>query len=570
MSITYKKGEIVWAKIQGYSWWPARITQIKLNLNIKKSRLGKITLQYDKEPYFYLTFFPNDSTCKVRPKNLTKFIDKYQQRAKETKKKKLQKAIETATKAYLKENPNISLETKQKIFNIKLFSKNKFNKLKEYLSLVEDEEEQNGENDIQSFIDSEANEIENYKKELKAKKNQKRQKPIFIGKKRKSSYDEDIYSKNNYIRSGNYMSSDDDDYEYSYSSMNSTEIKNDINKRYNKELKKNSDELFRINIEIKRKNNINNIINILENIENIINKKIFDYDFNIIKDLLIILNSYTQYSNEIIMTKSLSLHKEIVDKFLNGIFSYDNIIREISFSTSQEINDFLNNNISICDEILNSIYNLNSEKNKNSSLKKNKILNESSLNNNELKDLDIIVIKKDSENSENKNIENINNINVNNNNININNSDEETKNNNINNKLKENKENETMDENKDKLQFNNNEPFLTDILNTPNYFSKKNEGQLYPDNFFKDIYLKSNISSRTELLRKKMCLQLYNILKLVLPFCEEDTFKKNIIFLEYLARKNDPLFGNKYMTIINMIYNKIKLEAVKIKNKNKK
>ena len=67
-----------------------------------------------------------------------------------------------------------------------------------------------------------------------------------------------------------------------------------------------------------------------------------------------------------------------------------------------------------------------------------------------------------------------------------------------------------------------------------------------------------------------MCLQLYNILKLVLPFCEEDTFKKNIIFLEYLARKNDPSFGNKYMTIINMIYNKIKVEAVKIKNKNKK
>ena len=138
------------------------------------------------------------------------------------------------------------------------------------------------------------------------------------------------------------------------------------------------------------------------------------------------------------------------------------------------------------------------------------------------------------------------------------------------NESKENKENEIINENDNKININNNEPFLKDILNTPNYFSKKIEGQLYPDNFFKDIYLKSNISSRTELLRKKMCLQLYNILKLVLPYCQEDIFKKNIIFLEYLARKNDPLFGNKYMTIINMIYNKIKLEAVKIKNKNKK
>ena len=561
MSITYKKGEIVWAKIQGYSWWPARITQIKLNLNIKKSRLGKLSLQYDKEPYFYLTFFPNDSTCKVRNKNLKKFIDKYKQRAGETKKKKLQKAIDIATKAYLKENPDINLETKQKIFNIKLFAKNKFNKLKEYLSIIEDEEEQNGENDIQSFIDSEANEIENYKKELKNKKNKDLS---CLGKKRKSTFDEDTFNKKN--KSGNLATSDDEEYEDSYYSKNSDEIKNDINKKFNKELKKNSDELFRINIEIKRKNNINNIINILENIENIINKNIFEYDFNITKDLLIILNSYTHYNNETIMNKSLSLHKEIVDKYLNGLFSYDNIINESSLNSSQELNDFLNNHISICEEILNNIYNLNTEKNKNSSSSKKKnIINEQS-HSDDLKDLDIIALKKDLDNTENKNTDNIaNNI--------SNNSDEEEKNNYSESKLKENKENkenEIGEENKDKIQFNNNEPFLRDLLNTPNYFSKKIKGQLYPDNFFKDIYLKSNINSRTELLRKKMCLQLYNILKLVLPFCEEDTFKKNIIFLEYLARKNDPSFGNKYMTIINMIYNKIKVEAVKLKNKNKK
>ena len=144
----------------------------------------------------------------------------------------------------------------------------------------------------------------------------------------------------------------------------------------------------------------------------------------------------------------------------------------------------------------------------------------------------IIIFKNEIENSENTNT----------NNIIINNdgnkdSDDDT----INNaKLKGNQEekekNYELIEMKNKIQFSNNEPYLKDILNNPNYFSKKIEGQLYPDNFFKEIYLKSNINSKTELLRKKMCLQLYNILKLVLPFCQEDIFKKNIIFLEYLAR----------------------------------
>ena len=538
MSLTFKKGEIVWAKIQGYSWWPGRITQIKLKLNIKKNRLGKLSLQYEKEPLFYITFFPNDSCCKVRLKYIKKFIDKYKIRSIETKKKKLKQAIDLATKAFLKENPDLSLETKQKIFGINLFAKKKFNKLKKYLSLVEEDEEQNGENDIQSFIQSEADEIEIYKKELKDKN---RKNKDYVGKKRKISIEE--ANKNKFRRNNNLTMSEEEDENDSYDSRSEKEKIKDRNKKINRELKKLSDELFTINVEIKRKNNINNIINILDNIENIINKSNFEYDFTITKDLLIILNSYTHYNNQTIMNKSLSLHKEIISKFLEDIFSYDDI-NEINLDNNQELDEIISNTLKIYEEISIDLDKIKNNKEKKSLKDKNIILSDN-CNNDELKDLDIIIIKKEIENSENKDSDNIiNDIN--------NNSDEETKNNNI--ESKENKENEITNTN-NKFNFNNNEPFLKDILNTPNYFSKKIEGQLYPDNFFKDIYLKSNIGSRTELLRKKMCLQLYNILKLVLPYCQEEIFKKNIIFLEYLARKNDPLFGNKYMTIINMIYN---------------
>ena len=559
MSLTYKKGEIVWAKIQGYSWWPGRITQIKLKLNIKKNPSGKISLQYEKEPLFYITFFPNDSKGRVRVKNIKKFIDKYKQRSKETKKKKLKKAIDIATKTYLEENPNLSFDIKQNIFDIKLYAKKKFRKLKKFLTLIDEDEEQKGENDIQSFIESEADEIEIYKKELKNKKSEIKN---LLGNKRKLKKEEENIIN---IKRRNNLTMSEEEEDDSYDSRSSYAKINDRNKKYNRELNKFADELFRINIEIKRKNNNNNIINILENIENIINKYNFEYEFNTTKDLLIILNSYTHYNNEAIMNKSLLLHKELVSKYLEDIFNYD-LISELKIANNEEINNNMDNNINLLNEIINAIDKIKSDKEKKSLLPlkdKNKLINEN-IKNEDLKDLDIIIIKKEIENSENKNNDNI--IYNNENDIN-NNSEEETINNN---KLREEKENKITDENNNKMNFNNNEPFLKDILNTPNYFSKKIEGQLYPDNFFKDIYLKSNISSRTELLRKKMCLQLYNILKLVLPYCQEDIFKKNIIFLEYLARKNDPLFGNKYMTIINMIYNKIKLEAVKIKNKNNK
>ena len=570
MSATYKRGEIVWAKIQGYSWWPGRITKIKLKLGITKNRLGKYILKYEKEPYFYVTFFPNDSMSKVKLKSIKKFIEGYQLRNAASKRKKLKRAIEIAKRAFLNENPNLDMDIKKNVFHIKLFSKKKFSLLRKFREMGEEEEEQNGENDIQSFIDSEMNECEKYKNELK-EKNKKKSIIKFTGKKR---------SKSNNNENSEMNDSENDE---------NSDILDDINKRCNKELKKNANELYKINIEIKRKNTINNIINIFNNIEEIINEYNIEYNFNVIKDLLFILNNYSNHNNETIMNKSICLHKNLVSKYLDNIFNYDKelLAKELAFNTENNIfiakTEELGNEIGLKLDILNNNNNKENQFlknqdfeyniiNKEKSIKhKNKEINKKNENNSQS---NIKLINDGSNNKKNREIKNIYDFSFNqdlNDAMTIsNNEDNEKGSNKINNNLDKNlQENNINISGDDDGAIDNNQPYLKDIINNPNYFNIRPEGKLYPDNFFEEIYLKGGITSKSELLRKKMCLQLYNILKLVQPFCKEDIFKKNVIFLEYLARHIDPLFGNKYMITINMIYNRIKNEAVKIKNKNK-
>ena len=121
----------------------------------------------------------------------------------------------------------------------------------------DEEEEQNGEIDIQSFIESEMEECENYKNQLK----EKNKRIKYIGNKRKKSKDEQ-YSESN--DSENDESSDNIDQ----------------NANNNKELRKYSNELYKITVEIKRKNTINKIINLFNNIENIITKYDIEFNFN--------------------------------------------------------------------------------------------------------------------------------------------------------------------------------------------------------------------------------------------------------------------------------------------------
>jgi hypothetical protein len=324
-------------------------------------------------------------------------------------------------------------------------------------------------------------------------------------------------------------------------------------------------------------------MNIFNLIESIINKYDIEFNFNIIKDLLFILNNYTSHNNEIIMNKSISLNKDLICKFLDNLFKCNNefLEKELKYIESllkkeghkDTINNFIINTEQIGQQISLEIDNLKSNlddgcnlKNEENNIDKNKIVNKESEIINQLGG---IKTNKENNNCINNNIKSNNLKNKNKKIYNLNQelNDAITVNNSIDNEISNDKNKKDI-LNNDSFNNNEHEPLLKDILNNPNYFNKKPKGQLYPDNFFKEIYLKVGITSTTELLRKKMCMQLYNILKMIQPFCQEDIIRNNVVFLEYLARHRDPSFGNKYMTIINMIYNRIKSEAVKIKNNN--
>ena len=166
-----------------------------------------------------------------------------------------------------------------------------------------------------------------------------------------------------------------------------------------------------------------------DNIDNIINKNDIGYNFNIIRDLLFIINNYTNHSNKSIMNRSIFLHKNIICKYLDFFFNYNN-------NNLENIN----------------IYNINSELN------------------------DAITVNHDIDNEILKG-----------------------KNNDLINNNKNCKENIIDSSNSKLLSLNNNGPFLKDILNNSNYFNKKTEGQLYPDNFFNEIYLKGVINDTIRL-----------------------------------------------------------------------
>lgn len=65
---------------------------------------------------------------------------------------------------------------------------------------------------------------------------------------------------------------------------------------------------------------------------------------------------------------------------------------------------------------------------------------------------------------------------------------------------------------------------------------------------------KSLESDENLAIKKKVCLALYKIIKPTFPDFSEECIRKGVLFLEYVARINDPKYGEKYKATIEQIY----------------
>lgn len=106
--------------------------------------------------------------------------------------------------------------------------------------------------------------------------------------------------------------------------------------------------------------------------------------------------------------------------------------------------------------------------------------------------------------------------------------------------------------------------FLKNFLNNENYFEENNI--FFPEDF-DDDEITNDIIEENNILRQTISLKLYASLKLVFPSLDKVIFQKNITYLEYLANNIDKMIGNSYLLIIDIIFSRIKEEAIKKKQK---
>lgn len=93
MEKKFRKGEIVWAKVKGFPWWPGKIDSVSL----KNKQTAREDLNKSSDYFYSIDFFGDNSHIELPSDKVENFNDNYILYSK-TRQKRLLKSIELAKK----------------------------------------------------------------------------------------------------------------------------------------------------------------------------------------------------------------------------------------------------------------------------------------------------------------------------------------------------------------------------------------------------------------------------------------------------------------------------------------
>ena len=344
-NVVFKKGDIVWAKVRGFPWWPGVIRHISMKNNKNDSYEEKI---------FLIDFIGDDSHVKL-PLNKIEIFDEKSCKYSLNKNKRLQNAIDKAKRMKKAE---------------------KYKENKEDTTTINSKDK--SEDNDSKFLGKKIKSLNSIKENLLAKKKSKNeavQTEKHSNPNIKININLNVVSTNHNIvniqssttsfEQKNYKIVNDDD-----SSVNQSQTEEE---NYEKKLKTLIMNLLNYPIEMPTNTSqkhiiksLNEFISILNNKENKLNNL-----YELTKDIIPVLWTFTYHKDDNILGKSTEILSELNQKILSEIFNFDNmenIVKNYEHIDLEEVENSID--YLLCEKSLNNVKDFDQRKINNKNITK--------------------------------------------------------------------------------------------------------------------------------------------------------------------------------------------------------
>ena len=337
-NVVFKKGDIVWAKVRGFPWWPGVIRRIIVLKNNKSD---------SSEEKKYVIDFIGDNSHVQLPLNKLEIFEEKSCKYSLNKNKRLQNAIEKAKRMKKEE---------------------KYKENKEDTTTINSKEK--SEDNDTKFLGKKIKSINSIKENLLAKKKSKNeavQTEKHSNPNIKININLNVVNTNHNIvniqstatsfEQKNYKIINDDE-----SSVNQSQIEEE---NYEKKLKTLIMNLLNYPIEMPSNTSqkyiiksLNEFISILNNKENKLNNF-----YELTKDIIPVLMTFTSHKDDNILEKSCDILSNLTQKILSEIFNFDNM-ENIEKNYDNIDLEEVENNIEnlLCEKSLNNVKDFDSRK----------------------------------------------------------------------------------------------------------------------------------------------------------------------------------------------------------------